>query len=70
MRTEQVPTIDVEWMSPEAVASHLGVPVATVRAWRYRGTGPTGYRVGKHVRYRRTEVDEWVMRGAGAATVA
>ncbi|WP_344923806.1 helix-turn-helix domain-containing protein [Saccharopolyspora gregorii] len=37
---------------PSDVADYLGVPVGTVYQWRTRGTGPTGKRVGKHVRYR------------------
>ena len=38
----------------------LGVPVATLYAWRYRGTGPRGLRVGRHLRYRRSDLDAWI----------
>ena len=38
----------------------LGVPVATLYAWRYRGEGPAGYRIGRHVRYRRAVVEAWI----------
>ncbi|WP_375426539.1 helix-turn-helix domain-containing protein [uncultured Friedmanniella sp.] len=38
----------------------LGVPVPTLYGWRHRGEGPTGYRVGRHVRYRRSEVERWL----------
>jgi len=38
----------------------LGVPVATLYRWRYRGEGPPGYRVGRHVRYRRATVEAWL----------
>jgi hypothetical protein len=31
----------------------LGVPVDTRYGWRHRGDGPRGYRIGRHVRYRR-----------------
>ena len=44
-------------MSPSDVAEYLGVPVATVYAWNTRGLGPKRHRVGKHVRYRRADVD-------------
>ena len=35
----------------------LGVPVDTVYAWRHPGLGPAGYRIGRHVRFRRDEVE-------------
>ena len=38
----------------------LGVPVATVYAWRSRGQGPRGLKIGRHVRYRLSDVEEWV----------
>ena len=38
----------------------LGVPVATLYRWRHRGEGPTGYRIGRHVRYRRAAVEAWM----------
>jgi predicted DNA-binding transcriptional regulator AlpA len=36
------------------------VPVATLYAWRYHREGPPGFRVGRHVRYRWTDVEEWI----------
>ena len=42
------------------VSQLLCVPVATLYRWRYRGEGPTGYRIGRHVRYRRAAVEAWV----------
>jgi excisionase family DNA binding protein len=47
-------------MTVQDVAAYLGVPVATVYAWNSRGQGPRRYRLGKHVRYRRADVDAWV----------
>lgn len=47
-------------LAPEQVTEFLGVPLATVRRWRYRGEGPRGCRVGRHVRYRRSDVESWV----------
>lgn len=38
----------------------LGVPVDTLYGWRHRGQGPRGYRVGRHVRYRRANVEAWL----------
>ncbi len=38
----------------------LGIPVDTLYGWRHRGEGPQGYRIGRHVRYRRTMVETWL----------
>jgi excisionase family DNA binding protein len=47
-------------MTTSGVATYLGVPESTLYQWRYRGTAPRAIRVGKHTRYRRADVDEWV----------
>lgn len=47
-------------LTTQQLADYLGVPVATLYAWRYTGDGPPGFRVGKHLRYRSSDVDEWV----------
>ena len=52
-----------EIMDPDQLAAYLNVPVATVYAWRARGRGPRGARVGRHVRYRRVDVDAWLSAG-------
>lgn len=42
------------------VAEYLGVPVGTLHQWRHKGTGPPGYKIGRHVKYRLSEVDAWL----------
>jgi excisionase family DNA binding protein len=54
-------------MTVEALAEYLGVPVATVYAWNSRDTGPKRSRIGKHVRYRRADVDAWIDQRATPA---
>ncbi len=49
-----------EFLSPIQLAEYLGVPIGTIYSWRHVGTGPPGARMGGHVRYRRSDVDEWV----------
>lgn len=49
-----------ELWSPDDVADYLGVPVATLYGWRYKGTGPRAMRVGRHLRYRRADVEAWL----------
>jgi excisionase family DNA binding protein len=38
----------------------LGVPVDTLYGWRHRREGSEGYRIGRHVRYRRAAVEAWL----------
>ena len=44
----------------DKVAEVLGVPVKTLYQWRYKGTGPVGVKVGRHLRYRAADVEVWV----------
>ena len=46
----------------QELSDYLGVPVATLYQWRYRREGPDGFRVGRHIRYRWSEVDAWIER--------
>jgi excisionase family DNA binding protein len=47
-------------LTVQELADYLGVPVATIYGWRYRGDGPPGFRVGRHRRYRWGDVEEWI----------
>jgi excisionase family DNA binding protein len=47
-------------LSTDEVARLLVVSVTTLYTWRYKGTGPRAYRVGKHLRYRLSDVMEWL----------
>jgi excisionase family DNA binding protein len=51
-------------MTPREVADFLGLPIATLQTWRAKRSGPRGYRVGKHVRYRREDVEAWLEKRA------
>jgi excisionase family DNA binding protein len=46
------------------VSEMLGIPVHTLYRWRHNGDGPAGYRVGRHVRYRREAVEAWLEQQA------
>lgn len=46
-------------LTAKNLANFLNVPIKTLYAWRYRGEGPIGFRVGKHIRYRRTDIEQW-----------
>jgi len=44
------------------LADYLDVPVKTLYAWRYRREGPPAFRVGRHLRYRWSDVQRWIER--------
>lgn len=48
-----------EMLSIEEAATLLRVPVATMRYWRYCGDGPFSFKLGRHVRYWRTDLILW-----------
>ena len=47
-------------MNRSQVASYLGVPQRTLDTWRRRQTGPPAIRVGRHLRWRLADVDQWL----------
>lgn len=61
-RNELTPSLDLSsrLLSTEEVARILVVPVSTLYCWRYKGTGPNAYRVGKHLRYRLEDLLSWL----------
>jgi excisionase family DNA binding protein len=57
--------MDDRLLTMQEVAEFLGVPVATIYQWRHHGRGPRGIKVGRHIRYRRADVDAWVEQQSG-----
>jgi hypothetical protein len=49
------PHADDELLTLQEVAVVVRVPVATLRYWRHLGAGPRSFRIGRGVRYWRTE---------------
>jgi excisionase family DNA binding protein len=49
-------------MTTQQVADYLQIPVATIYAWRTTNNGPHAYKVGKHLRFRLSDVDAWLDR--------
>src|SRR5680860_1516012 len=47
-------------LTAEQLANFLDVPIKTLYAWRYRGEGPIGFRVGRYIRYRWVDVEVWI----------
>ncbi len=59
MQDSAMETLD-RLLTVEELADYLGVPVATLYQWRHRGEGPPGFRVGRYIRYRRNDVEQWI----------
>ena len=66
------PTDDIgDLLTLHEVAELLRVPEATLRYWRHCKTGPTSYKIGRHLRYRRHDIHTWLSRqGSGDPDLA
>lgn len=61
----------VKLMTADATADMLLVSKATLYAWRYKGTGPRAYRIGKELRYSESDVIDWLeTRASGGQPAA
>jgi predicted DNA-binding transcriptional regulator AlpA len=58
--SSDAPHANDELLTMNEVANVVRVPVATLRYWRHLGSGPRSFRVGRSVRYWRTEVLHWL----------
>lgn len=50
-------------LTVDELVAYLQVPKETVYRWNTRGTGPRPIRVGRHVRYRWADVEQWLENG-------
>jgi len=58
-RTSRQPGKPEPLATQDEVAEYLRVPVSTLEQWRWRKTGPKWSKVGRHVRYAWSDVEEW-----------
>jgi predicted DNA-binding transcriptional regulator AlpA len=49
-----------EWLTTESLGDMLNIPLATIRHWRYVGTGPAYVKLGRAVRYSKAVVERWI----------
>jgi len=47
-------------LAPADLANVLQLPERTLQTWRYQRTGPAFLRLGRHVRYRWSDVANWL----------
>ena len=51
--------MDRLWTTRE-LADYLMKPLGTLYGWRYRGEGPPAIKVGRELRYRESDVQDWL----------
>ena len=49
-----------KYLTIDDLCELLTVSPKTVHSWRHRGVGPASFKAGKHVRYKRSDVDVWM----------
>ncbi len=60
MSITYAPSVSDQLLTTSQVATYLQVPIATLHQWRYRGEGPKAAKVGRHLRWRKADVDAWL----------
>lgn len=55
-----MPDTQERLLTLQETADYLGVPLATLYAWRSRGQAPRGFKVGRHVRVKASDVESWL----------
>lgn len=50
------------------LAELLQVPTKTIYTWRYKGEGPAGVTVGRHLRFRAEDVAVWLDAQVGSSS--
>jgi len=68
-----IPTRDTaelpKLLSTRQLADYLQVPETTIYLWRTEGRGPVGFRVGKRLRFKASDVEQWLQEQAARAGV-
>lgn len=57
---QELQETDMVYMNQDQVAEFLGISPRTLEDWRYKGGGPPYRKIGRCVRYLRSQVIEWV----------
>ena len=52
-------TLEKLW-TVDQLAEFAGVSVTTLYYWRWEGKGPKAIKVGRHLRYRESDIEKWL----------
>ena len=55
-------------MTVQQASEYLGLAVSTLNKWRCHGGGPTFIKMGRAVRYRVEDLDEFIFKGRANST--
>lgn len=47
-------------LTTEELAEYLNLPIGTLYRFNYIGSGPRPIKVGRHLRYRESDIDRWL----------
>jgi excisionase family DNA binding protein len=50
-----------DWLTDDTTAEYLGVSKAALAKWRITGEGPKYARIGRGIRYRKDDLDDWML---------
>lgn len=56
----EVPDLVKEFLSKDEAAAALRIHPFTLKRWRMRGYGPQGVKVGGRLRYRMSDIQDWL----------
>ena len=54
------------WLSVAEISAYLGVRGTTLYKWIARKPGIPAHKVGRHWKFKRAEIDDWVKSGGAA----
>lgn len=57
-----------EFMTTKEVADTLGIKKNTLALWRMKGFGPKYYKLGRSVRYKKADVEDWIDENISQST--
>ena len=63
------PTIAPNLITSVEAAEYLGVQPVTVTLWRHRKIGPKYYKIGRLIRYKQEDLDQWVEANGTTPTI-
>ena len=55
-------------ITPEELAEAIGIPMKRLYTWRLKGVGPTYVKVGHNLRYRSSDIEDWLDANTSVST--
>lgn len=52
------------WLTAEDLSGELDIPKQTIYRWRVEGKGPRAHKIGRHLRFSRDDVNDWLAESA------